>query len=100
MDNTGSDMWNKVFGRNDNIVSRTIAGEFFLVPVRGELSDMQKIFALNPVAMYVWQELDKQKNLRDICDGIVSTFDVKKEQAQSDVREFITELLEEDLIKE
>jgi hypothetical protein len=100
IDNAGSDLWGKVFKRNDNIVSRKIAGEFFLIPVRGKLANMQKIFTLNPVAEYIWQELGHQKNLKDICDGIMSAFNVKKEQAQTDVREFITDLLEEDLITE
>jgi hypothetical protein len=100
MQNPGSDLWGKVFKKNDDIVSRRIAGEFFLIPVRGKLADMQKIFTLNPVAEYIWLELDNQKNLKDICDGIMSAFSVKKEQAHSDVREFITDLLEEDLITE
>ena len=100
MDNPGRDLWEKVFKKNNNIVSRKIAGEFFLIPVRGRLANMQKIFTLNPVAEYIWQELDNQKNLRDICNGVMSSFSVKKEQAQSDVRGFITDLLEEDLITE
>jgi hypothetical protein len=55
---------------------------------------------LNPVAEYIWQELDKKKTLHDICNGIVSTFDVTAKQAESDVREFIAELLDRNLIKE
>jgi hypothetical protein len=100
MDNTGSDIWDKVFRKDENIVSRKIAGEFFLVPISGNLAHMQKIFTLNPVAEYIWQEIDKQKTLHDICNGIVSVFNVKKEQAESDIREFVTELLAEDLIRE
>jgi len=91
------DMWLKIFKKNDNIVSRKIGDELFLVPVRGTLADMQKIFTLNRVAEYVWNELN-DKTLYDICNAVVSSFNVKKEQAESDIREFITELLEADLI--
>lgn len=97
--NLGSDIWGKVFKKNENIVSRKIAGELILVPIRGKLADMQTIFTLNPVAEYIWQELDN-KNLNDIRNGIVSAFEVEKEQAESDVKEFIAELLEADLIEE
>ena len=91
--------WDKIFRKNDAVVSRKIADELFLVPVKGTLADMQRIFTLNPVAEYVWQELDK-RNLNDICNGIVSTFEVDREQAETDIREFITELIEADLIRE
>jgi hypothetical protein len=97
--NLSSDILSKVFKKNENVVSRRIAGEFLLVPVRGKLADMQRIFTLNPVAEYIWQGLG-EKNLNDICNGVVSTFEVKKEQAENDIREFIEQLLDTDLIKE
>jgi hypothetical protein len=93
------DIWGKVFRKSDNIVSRKIAGELFLVPIRGNVADMQRIFTLNPVAEYVWHKLDKN-TLHDICDEVVSSFEVEREQAESDIRDFITELLETNLIGE
>lgn len=98
--NLGAHMWGKVFKKNENIVSREIAGELFLVPIRGKVADMQMIFTLNSVADYIWQQLDGHKNLNDIRKGILTQFDVKKENVDSDIQEFITELLEADLINE
>lgn len=89
--------WDKIFRKNEAVVARKIADELFLVPVKGTLADMQRIFTLNPVAEYIWQELDK-RNLNNICNGVVSTFEVGREQAETDIREFITELLEANLI--
>ena len=97
--NTSSNIWNRVFKKNKDIVSRNIADELFLVPVRGNLADMQKIFTLNPVAEYIWQELDNN-NLGDICDGVISAFEVEKPRAESDIREFVAELMAADLISE
>jgi hypothetical protein len=93
-------MWDKIFRKNEQIVSRNIAGELFLVPIRGKLADMQQIFTLNPVGEYIWQELDNQKRLKDICNGVISNFKVEKEQAESDISDFIHELLDSDLITE
>jgi len=100
MKSAHTDMWGKRYKKKDTVVSREIAGEFFLVPVRGRLADMQKIFTLNPVARYIWHKLDKDKSLEDIRNGVMSVFDVEKEEAASDIGEFIGELIEEDLIKE
>ncbi len=94
------DIFSKVFAKKDNIVSRKIAGELFLVPVSGKLADMQRIFTLNPVAEYIWEEMDNKKDLNEICNGVVSSFEIERKQAESDVGEFITELLDADLIRD
>ena len=93
------DMCDKIFIRNQDIVSRRIAGELFLVPVKGKLADMEKIFTLTAVAEYIWEGLDGQTSLDGIRNNVVARFDVKEEQADSDIREFIAELLEAGLIR-
>ena len=94
-DNTRS----KVYRKNVEVVTRRIADELFLVPIKGNIADMQRIFTLNPVAEYIWQKLD-EKNLIEIRDGILAQFDVEKERVDSDIQGFIAELLEADLISE
>jgi hypothetical protein len=93
------DMCDKIFIRNQDIVSRKIAGELFLVPVKGKLADMEKIFTLTTVAEYIWDRLDGQRSLDDIRNDVVARFDVGEEQADSDIREFIAELVEAGLIR-
>jgi len=95
-----SEIWRKVFSKKKEVVSRNIAGETILVPVTGKLADMQKIFSLNPAAEYIWGRLDGERDLEEIRDGVLSLFEVEKEQAESDIREFILQLLKEDLISE
>ncbi len=81
------------------MATRQVAGEALLVPVRGRLAEMQKIFALNPVAGHIWQELDGKRSLGEIRDSILARFDVEREAADRDVREFIEELLEAGLLE-
>jgi hypothetical protein len=90
----------KVYKKNKDIVTRKIADELFLVPIKGKIADMQRIFTLNPVGQYIWQEIDNGKGLDEIHKGIIERFDVENEQADSDIREFIAELIEADLIRE
>jgi hypothetical protein len=96
----GDDIFGKRFKKTGEIVSRSIAGETILVPVSGKLADMQRIFALNPVAEFIWKRLDGEKNLSTIHNEIVEHFEVGKEQAETDMQEFISELLKEKLITE
>ncbi|MEW6109939.1 MAG: PqqD family protein [Nitrospirota bacterium] len=88
----------QIFKVNGEIVSREIAGETFLVPIRGRLADMQFIFSLNPVAEYIWKQLDGRNSLEEIRNLVIEVFDVEKQDADSDIREFIEELLKSGLI--
>ena len=87
-----------IFKKNDDVVSREIAGETILVPIRGKLADMQNIFSLNPVAKYIWEQLNGELTLEDIRNGIMNSFDVKDKNAEEDLHEFIDDLLKADLI--
>ncbi len=88
----------KKYKQADSVVSRYIAGETILVPVRGKLADMQRIFALNNVANFIWQRLDGEKNLSEIMQDVLNYFDVEPAQAQTDIQELISVLLKENLI--
>jgi hypothetical protein len=82
-----------VLRKRADVVSRDVAGETILVPVRGDLADLQKIFTLTPVAAHIWESLDGERNLRDILDGVVDAFEVGRQEAEKDLHEFADELL-------
>jgi len=90
----------KVFVKNEEVVSRKIAGEIILVPVRGKLADMRRIFTLNLVAEYIWDRIDGTNSIQIIGNNIVSAFDITRESAERDVEEFVAALLKEHLITE
>lgn len=90
----------KIYRRNEDVVARKLSGELFLVPVTGRLADMQRIFSLNRVAEYIWYELDGKKSLGDIGNALAGRFDVGKEEAETDIRDFIVELLSAGLVEE
>ena len=43
----------RIYIREKDIISRDIAGETILVPIRGNLADMQCVFTLNPVGIFI-----------------------------------------------
>jgi hypothetical protein len=88
----------RVFIKAEEIVARKIAGETLLVPIRGELANMQRIFSLDPVAEYVWEQLDGERPVERICEAVLEAFDVTRRQVEVDIPEFIEELLEAGLV--
>ncbi len=89
-----------VYRRNTDLISRQVLDDTLLVPLRGELADLQRIFALNPVAQYIWAQLDGEHDLAAVRDGLVVRFDVEPDRAQADLSEFIAQLSAAGLITE
>lgn len=88
----------EIYKKNDRIVARKVAGETILVPVKGDIADMQKIFSLNKVGSFIWDMIDGKRSLKDIREELISKFNVDEGVAEADLREFIRELVKEDLI--
>ena len=94
------DMSKMVFKKKEDIVSRRIAGETLLVPIRGKLANMERIFSLDLVAEFVWEKLDGETSLGAIQNDVLDAFDVGRERAETDISEFLDELLKADLVVE
>ena len=89
----------RVFQRSQETVARRIAGEFLLVPVRGRLADLHRIYALNPAAACMWEALGSgTQSAATLADAVVAAFAIGREEAVRDVEEFLEELLREGLV--
>ncbi len=90
----------RVFSQRQEMVTREIAGEVILVPVRGKLAQLQQIFVLNPVGAYIWQHLDGERDLEAIHQGLVDTFEVESSEAEADLFEYLGALENAGLVAE
>ena len=80
------------YQKSDDIVSRDIAGETILVPIRNNVGDLESIYTLNETAARVWSLLDGQRTVREIRDAIVAEYEVEQEEAEQDVLELLAQL--------
>ncbi len=82
----------KSFIKDPNIVSRKIAGEVILVPIRKNVGDLESIYTLNEVAARIWELIDGKRRACQIRDTIIEEFDVTPEQAEDDLLELLEKL--------
>ena len=75
-----------------DVVVREIAGEVFVVPIRGRLADMDELFVLNSVGQWIWQRLDGTVSTEELAEGVSASFEVEVDDARTDVAAFIGEL--------
>lgn len=87
-----------IFSKPPGIVTRNIGGETLLVPVTGKLADMQRLFFLDPTSEFIWQRINGTTTVRAILDSVTDAFDVDPPTAESDLLEFMAELVESGLI--
>jgi hypothetical protein len=82
----------RCFVKNGEFVTRTIAGETIIVPVRGRVGDLDAIYNLNNVGGFIWKLLDGQCTLRLIVEAVCTEFDVSPDEAAEDTVEFLSAL--------
>ena len=88
-----------IFVRSQAVVSRMVAGETLVVPVRGKVGDLASIYRLNATGSLVWRLLETPRTQVEIVAGMVREFEVAPEIAESDVRGFVKDLLSVGLVE-
>ena len=88
----------KCFFKEDNCVTREIAGETIIVPIKGRVGDLDSIYTLNEVGTLIWQLIDGQRNIGQIVQSVRQTYDVESEEVTRDTFDFLGSLEEAGLI--
>jgi hypothetical protein len=83
-----------VYTHSPNIVTRKTGNEYVLVPLTGNIADMNSVFTLNETGAFIWEQIDGKKNLGVILDLVVEEFEADRERAESDLNDFIGKLTE------
>lgn len=85
--------------RASSVVSRVIAGETLIVPVRGGVGDLASIYSLNPVASSIWNAIAQPCTEERIVECIAQEFDGDAPQVQQDVQSFLAEMQSAGLVE-
>ncbi len=88
-----------VYVRSDSLVTRDLAGEKIIVPVRGKVGDLNSIYTLNTVANDIWNLLDGKRTVAQIIAQLEQEYEVDHATLVSDVDRTIEDLSSEGLVK-
>jgi hypothetical protein len=89
----------EVYVREESAVTRRIAGETVIVPVRDDVADLDSIYTLNETGTFVWELLDGRHTVGELVAALVARFEVSPEVAGADVARLIVSLREEGLLR-
>ena len=88
------------YKKSANIVSRKIAEETVLVPIRQTLGEEPSIYTLNEVGARIWELIDGSLSICKIRDRVASEFDVDPEVVEKDLLGLLSQLKEIGLVQE
>ena len=81
------------FKKSEQFVSRLIAGEAVLVPMRQNVGDLDCIYSLNETAASAWELLDGNRPLRDVLASLLGEYEIGEEKATQDLLGLVDQLL-------
>lgn len=74
-------------------MTRHIAGETLLVPVHAGAATLERIYLLNRVAAFLWDQLNGRRGLAELVELVRSHFGVSDPtRVEADVRQFLDDL--------
>ncbi len=88
-----------VYQHGDSLVTRDLAGEKIIVPVRGKVGDLNNIYTLNAVANDIWNLLDGRRTVAQIVAQLEQVYDVDSATLANDVTRTLDELSGEGLVR-
>jgi len=84
--------------KKQEFVTRRIAGETLIIPVKGGVGDLNSIYTLNQTGTLIWEALSAGTPVGEIVKAICRAYDVAEDSAAKDVAEFLASLHAEDLV--
>ena len=83
----------RIYAKNTNFVQREVAGECILVPIRQQLSDVNRLYILNETGAALWRRIDGRRSIGVILTELSNEYDVTSEQLEKDLTTLIEDLL-------
>lgn len=56
-------------------------------------------YGLDSIGVFIWDQAQKSKTVKEICDSVLEVYDVESKCCEQDVRKLLQELLEKGLIQ-
>jgi hypothetical protein len=89
----------QIFIRSQSVVSRVVAGETLIVPVRGKVGDLASIYSFNGTGSLIWKMLESPRTIGALVAAVANEFEVERARAEEDVKRFVREVLSVGLVE-
>jgi len=78
--------------KQKNIISKKINKEYILVPLTGNIANMNSLYTLNETAAFLWEKINGTKNINQLAEEIVKEYEVEMKEAIIDTNNFLLKI--------
>ena len=89
---------NDCYVKDGRVVTRKIAGETIIVPIKPTVADLEAIFTLNEIASVVWERIDGRTSVVELISSMYREYRVTPEEVIRDVVNLLTSFEDSGLI--
>jgi hypothetical protein len=82
-----------------NYVTRRIAGETIVIPIRAEAAQLDSVYVFNEVGARIWGLLEAGQSEDAIVTTLAAEFEVDQERSRADLLGFVGVLREAGLVE-
>jgi predicted nucleic acid-binding protein len=86
--------------RSRNVVSRVVADEAIVVPIRRGAADMDSIYTFNETGRAMWAMIEANRSATELAAHLRSEYGLSAEKAAVDTEKFLADLSEAGLIEQ
>ncbi len=73
-------------------VARQVGNELIIVPLAGNVAQMNALFTLNETGKFIWENISAENSLDNLVDAMTGEFEIDRETAQHDIEIFLNKL--------
>lgn len=92
-------MGKQLYKKRTGFVEKTIGDELVIVPLVGAVAQMDKVFSLNELGVFIYKMLNTPRSEDEMTNLILDEFDVDKETALQDLKQFLRKAVENTIVQ-
>lgn len=75
-------------------VTREVGHELVLVPLTGNVAQMNELFTMNETGKFIWENIKEDTTIDELAEKMVEAFEVSPEIAKKDISGFLVKMSE------
>lgn len=73
-------------------VTRAVGDELVIVPLTGNVAQMNELFTLNETGKFIWENIENADSVDALATLVTEAFDIDTDKARNDVEAFLNKL--------
>lgn len=84
----------------EGFMLREVAGSYAVIPVGKASADFNGMITLNGVGAFLWEQFSRETTEEQVLQAVLDAYEVEREQAIKNIRIFVKNLREAELLAE